>query len=61
MKPGANFETSVVGPLECLVALVKRQIRKGYYNPGRISGRPSMSSFLAIHFSLVVETLPNRL
>ena len=24
MKPGANFETSVVGPLGILVALVKR-------------------------------------
>ena len=26
MNPGGNFETSVVGPLGVLVALVKRQI-----------------------------------
>ena len=56
MKPGANFETSVVGPLGILVALVKKQIGQGSYNSGRFSGRPPMIPFLAIRFSLVIET-----
>ena len=60
MNPGANFETSVVGPLEILVALVKRQIGQGSSNSGRFSGRPSMSPFLAICFSPVIKTLPKR-
>ena len=30
MNPGGKFETSVVGPLEILVALVKRQIGQGF-------------------------------
>ena len=58
MNPGANFETSVVGPLEILVALVKRQIGKGYSNSGIFSRRPSKSPFLAINFSLVIDTWP---
>ena len=29
MNPGANLDTSVVGPLEILVALVRRQIGQG--------------------------------
>ena len=56
MNPGANFETSVVGPLVILVALVKRQIGQGYSNSGRFSGRPSMNPFLAILFILVIDT-----
>ena len=51
MNPGANFETSVVGPLEILVALVKRQIGQGSSNSGIFSVKPSMSHFLAIRFS----------
>ena len=54
MNPGEKFETSVVGPLEILVALVKRKIEQGYSNSGRFSGRPSMSPFLTIHFSQVI-------
>ena len=60
MNPEANFETSVFGPLKILVALVKWHIRKGYSNSGRFSGKPSMSPFLAINFSLVIETWPKR-
>ena len=58
MNPGAHLDTSVVGPLEILVALVRRQIGQGSSNSGRFSGRPSISNFLAIRFSLVIETWP---
>ena len=60
MNPGEKLETSVVGPLGILVALVKRQIGQGSYNSGRFSGRPSMSPFPAISFSLVIETCQKR-
>ena len=56
MNPGENFETSVVGPLGILVALVKIKIGQGSYNSGIFSGRLSMSPFLAIRFFLVIET-----
>ena len=56
MNPGENFETSVVGPLETLVPLVKILIGQGSSNLGIFSGRPSMSPFLATRFSLVIET-----
>ena len=49
MNPGANFKTSLVAPLVILVALVKIQIGQGSSNLG-------MSRFLAIRFSLVIET-----
>ena len=55
-EPRGGFETSVVGPLVILFALVKIQIVQGSSNSGRFSGRPSMSPFLAIRFSLVIET-----
>ena len=55
MNPGATFETSVVGPMGILVALVKRHIGQGSSNSGRFSGRPSVDHFLAINFSLVIE------
>ena len=60
MNPGENFETSVVGPLGVLVSLFKRKIGQGSSNSGRFSGRPSMSPFLAIRFSQVIETWPKR-
>ena len=60
MNPGANFETSVVGPLGILVALVRRQIGQGYSNSGRFYGRPSIRPFLSICFSLVIEIWPKR-
>ena len=56
MNPGVKFETSMVGPLGILVALVKRQMGQGSSNSGKFSGRPFMSPFLAIDFSLVIET-----
>ena len=56
MKPGANFDTSVVGPLEILVALVKRQTGQGYSKSRIFYVRPSMTPFLAINFSIVIET-----
>ena len=56
MKPGANFETSVVGPMGILVALVKRKIGQVYSRSGRFSGRPSVSTFLATSFSLGIDT-----
>ena len=56
MKPGGNYKTSVVGTLGILVALVNIQIGKGSSNPGRFFGRPSMSPFIAIRFSLVIYT-----
>ena len=60
MNPGANFDTSVVGPLGILSDLVKRQIGQGSSNSGRFYGRHYMSPFLAICFSLVIETWPKR-
>ena len=56
MNSGANFETSVVGPQGILVVSVMRQIGQGSYNSSRFYGRPSMSPFLDINFSLVIET-----
>ena len=58
MNPEEIFDISVVGPLVILVALVKRQIGQGSSNSGRFSGRPSMSPFIAIRFSRVIETWP---
>ena len=53
-----GVETSVVGPLGILVALVKIQIGNDYSDSRRFSGRPSQSPFLSIHFSLMIEKLP---
>ena len=61
MNPGANFDTSMVGTLVILGALVIRQIGQGSSNLGRFSGRPSMSPFIAISFSLVIETRPKTM
>ena len=56
MKHGRDFETSVVGPMVILVALVKSQIGQGSSNSGIFFGRPYMSPFLAIRLSMVIET-----
>ena len=48
----------MVGYLGILVALVKKQIGQGSSKSGKIVGRPSMSPFLAIGFSLLIETRP---
>ena len=48
MKPGANFETLVVGILGILVALVKRKIGQESSKSGIFVGRPFMSPFIAI-------------
>ena len=60
MKPGEKFETSMVGPLGVLVALFKRNIWQGSFKSGIFVGRPSMSPFLEISFSLKIETRPKR-
>ena len=59
-EPRRNFETSLVGPLAILVALVKRQIGQGSSNSDRCFGISSMSNFLAIRFSLEIETQPKH-
>ena len=61
MNPGANFETSVVGPLEILVALVNRQIGQSYSNSGRFAITTFMSPLFAIISNLEMETQPKRL
>ena len=53
MKQGTIFDTSVAGPLEILVALVKRKIGQGSSKSGIFSGRTFMSPFLDISLSLV--------
>ena len=55
MNPAGDFKTSVVGPLIILVAVAKRQIGRGYFMSGRSIGRPSMSPFLVIRFSMVIK------
>ena len=60
MNPGANFELSMVRPMGILFALVGRKIGQGYSKSGIFVGRPSMSPFLAIIFSLSIETRPKR-
>ena len=56
MKPGKMFETSMVGTMGTLVALIKRYIGQGSSKSEIFSGGPPMSPFLAITFSLVKET-----
>ena len=46
----------MVGPLGTLVAFIKREIGQGSSKLGIFYVRPSMSTFLDIHFSLVIET-----
>ena len=41
-------------------ALVKIQIGQGSSNSARFSGRPSMSPFIAIRYSWVIETWPKH-
>ena len=53
-----KVETSMVGPLEVLLSLIKRQIGHGSSKSGIYFGRPYMSTFLGICFSLVIETWP---
>ena len=57
-EPRGNFESSVVRPLGILTSLVKRQIGYSYYKSGIFYGRPSMSPFIYILFSLEVKTGP---
>ena len=60
MNPGENFETSMVGPLVMLSALVKRKIGRGYSESGRFVGRPSMTNLPAIFFGLSIQTRPKH-
>ena len=48
MKTGGNFETSEVGPLGILVAVVMRKIGQGSRKSGIFVGVPSTSPFPAI-------------
>ena len=59
-EPRGNFETSVVRPLEVLISLVKRQIGYSYSKSGMFYGRPSMSPFTSILFSLEINARPKR-
>ena len=54
MKPGANFDTSMVIPMLIFVALVRRQIGQGYSKSGIFYGRPFMITFLVISLSLIL-------
>ena len=56
MIPGRDFNTSMIGPLGILFALVKRQIAQGSSESGIFVGRPPMSPFIANSFSLTIET-----
>ena len=58
MNPGENLEISVVGTLGILVALVRRQKVQGSSKSGIFFGRPSICTFIAIHFSILIETWP---
>ena len=51
MISGGKFETSLVEPLEALVALVKIQICQGVFKSGRFYGRPSVSPLIVIFLS----------
>ena len=53
---GENFETSIVGPLVILVALVRRQIGQGYSNSGNLVGRPSINTLFPLSLSNGIET-----
>ena len=56
MNQGKFLEASMVGPLEILVTSTRRQIGQGFYKSGRYVGITSTILFLAIRFSLVIET-----
>ena len=58
MSPGAKFVKSVVVPLGLWVALVRRRICQGYSKSGIFARRPSVSPFLVISFSLLIEKWP---
>ena len=60
MKPLEHFDISVVVTLVISVDLVKRKIGQGCSKSGRFYGRPSISPFFAISFSLVIDTWPNN-
>ena len=64
MKPGENFETSMVGLMVMLVALVERIIGLGYYNSRILFGRPFMSTFFHSFYSVnryMTKVLINKL
>ena len=56
INPGEDFETSMVGPLGILVALVKGKIGQVSSKSGICFGRTSMRTFITISFSLEIET-----
>ena len=60
MNPGANLETSVVGPMGILDSLVNRQIWHGSSKSRWFSGITPTSTFLAIHFIPAIGKQPKR-
>ena len=59
MKPGANFETSMTGPLDVLVALVNSKIGKVSSSSNKFVWRPFMRPFFDICCNFEIETWPN--
>ena len=55
MNPGEKFETSMVGSMGILAALVKRQIGQGSSKSEKFVGRRFTSHFFAICFSLGID------
>ena len=57
MNPGRDFETSMVGPIGILVALVKRKIGQGYSKLGKFLGDISRVLYLlsVLAYKLIYE------
>ena len=53
-----GVQTLVVGTMVILVTSVKRHIGQGSSKSGIFCGRPSISPFIAISFSLIIDTWP---
>ena len=56
MNPGANFETSILGPLVILVDLLKIYIGQGSSKSGKFVIRPFISPLFNITNGIVVDT-----
>ena len=61
MKPEADLEKSMIGPLKMLVAFVKRKLAQDYSKSGRFFGRLPIIPFLDIFLSLTIDTPLKRL
>ena len=58
MNPGANFETSILGPLVILVDLFMIYIGQGSSKSGKFVIRPLISPLFNITHNMVVDTRP---